>query len=95
MRRYGNFNKRFRKWAYNRVLGKQHLNDSNGACPMKKSWINRVMFLLMGTLISSLLFLVVISVTYNSFYRQSVLGSNNGIADNWATSVDGRLNTIY
>ena len=95
MRRVGKIIKRLWGLVYNKVLGKQHLNDSNGVCPMKKSWINRVMFLLMGTLISSLLFLVVISVTYNSFYRQSVLGSNNGIAANWATSVDGRLNTIY
>ncbi|MBR6307075.1 MAG: histidine kinase [Lachnospiraceae bacterium] len=62
---------------------------------MKKSWINRVMVLLAGTLITSLLFLAVITVTYNSFYRQNVLGVNNGIAANWASSVDSRLNTIY
>ena len=62
---------------------------------MKKSWINRVMTLLVGTLISSILFLGVITVTYNSFYRQNVLGVNNGIAANWASSIDSRLNTIY
>ncbi len=62
---------------------------------MKRSWIKRVVALLVGTLVSSLLFLVVIMVTYNSFYAQSILGVNNGISANWASTVDGRLNTIY
>ena len=99
MKRVAEIIKRLRLWVYNKIVGEcadgTDSDNPKGVTQMKKSWISRVMFLLGGTLITSLLFLAVISVTYSSFYKQSVLGTNNGIAANWATSVDSRLNTIY
>ena len=62
---------------------------------MKNSLIKRTAILITGILITSLLFFVVVSATYDTFYRQSVLKDNIRIASNWTASIDNRLNNLY
>ena len=62
---------------------------------MKNSWIKKVVILLTSLMLSSILFFVVISVTYYSFFRKNILELNGNICTTWTASVDNRLNTIY
>ncbi len=62
---------------------------------MKNSWIKKVVILLTSLMLSSILFFVVISVTYYSFFRKNILDVNGNICTTWTASVDNRLNTIY
>ncbi|MBO5526643.1 MAG: histidine kinase [Erysipelotrichaceae bacterium] len=62
---------------------------------MEKSLIRKMLILISGILISSLLFFIVISATYDSFYRQTVIKDKSQIASAWASSIDNRLNSIY
>ena len=62
---------------------------------MKNSFIRKVAILLAGVLITSLLFFVAMSVTYKTFYEQSVLSVAEKISYSWASDIDRRLNTIY
>ncbi len=67
----------------------------NESKPMEKSLIRKMLILISGILISSLLFFIVISATYDSFYRQTVIKDKSQIASAWASSIDNRLNSIY
>ena len=67
----------------------------NEGKPMEKSLIRKMLILISGILISSLLFFIVISATYDSFYRQTVIKDKSQIASAWASSIDNRLNSIY
>ncbi len=62
---------------------------------MEKSLIRKMLILISGILISSLLFFIVISATYDSFYRQTVIKDKSQIASNWTSSIDNRLDSIY
>ena len=62
---------------------------------MEKSLIRKMLILISGILISSLLFFIVISATYDSFYRQTVIKDKSQIASAWASYIDNRLNSIY
>ncbi|MBR4462001.1 MAG: histidine kinase [Erysipelotrichaceae bacterium] len=62
---------------------------------MKNSFIRKVAILLAGVLITSLLFFVAMSVTYKTFYEQSVLNVAEKISYSWASDIDRRLYTIY
>ena len=62
---------------------------------MEKSLIRKMLILISGILISSLLFFIVISATYDSFYRQTVIKDKSQIASAWASSIDNRLNSVY
>ena len=61
---------------------------------MEKSLIRKMLILISGILISSLLFFIVISATYDSFYRQTVIKDKSQIASAWASSIDNRLNSM-
>lgn len=62
---------------------------------MKNSLIRRTVILITGILITSLLFFIMVSITYDSFHRQSILKDNIRIATNWTASIDSRLNNLY
>ncbi len=62
---------------------------------MKNSFIRKVAILLAGVLITSLLFFMAISLTYKTFYEQSVLNVTEKISSNWSGDIDRRLNTLY
>ena len=62
---------------------------------MEKSLIRKMLILISGIMISSLLFFIVISLTYDTFYRQTLIKDNSRIASNWTSSIDNRLNTVY
>ncbi len=62
---------------------------------MEKSLIRRMLLLIGGILVSSLLFFTAISLTYGSFYRRTLLADNGRIATGWSSSIDNRLNAIY
>ena len=62
---------------------------------MKNSLIKRTAILITGILITSLLFFIMVSITYDSFHRQSVLKDNIRIATNWTASIDNRLSNLY
>ncbi|MBR6003142.1 MAG: hypothetical protein IK068_00300 [Lachnospiraceae bacterium] len=62
---------------------------------MKKSWIKKVIFLLMCVLLTSILFFVIITISYYAVYKQRILEVNNEMASSWTSSADSRLNTVY
>jgi nitrogen fixation/metabolism regulation signal transduction histidine kinase len=62
---------------------------------MKNSFIRKVAILLAGVLITSLLFFMAMSLTYKTFYEQSVLNVTERISSNWSGDIDRRLNTLY
>ncbi|MBQ1523455.1 MAG: histidine kinase [Erysipelotrichaceae bacterium] len=62
---------------------------------MKNSWVKKVTALLAGILLTSVLFFVVISVSYKGLYEQSVLSVSNTYSSRWTASIDNRLNTMY
>ena len=62
---------------------------------MKKSWIKKVIFLLMCVLLTSILFFAIITISYYAVYKQRLLEVNNEMASSWTTSTDSRLNTVY
>ena len=62
---------------------------------MKNSLIKRTAILITGILVTSLLFFIMVSATYDTFHRQSVLKDNIRIATNWTASIDNRLSNLY
>ena len=62
---------------------------------MKDSLIKKTLLLISGIMITSILFFITISITYDTFYKQSTIKDNTRIASNWTSSIDNRLNTIY
>ena len=62
---------------------------------MKNSWVKKVTVLLAGILLTSVLFFVVISISYKAMYENSVLSVNKTYASQWTASIDNRLNTMY
>ena len=62
---------------------------------MKNSLIRKTVLLISGIMITSLLFFVVTSVMYDSFYKQTIIKDDQKIASNWTSSIDSRLNTLY
>lgn len=62
---------------------------------MKKSFIRKIAILLASVLVTSLLFFIAMSLTYKSFYEESVLGVAEKISYSWSSDIDRRLNTIY
>lgn len=62
---------------------------------MKNSWVKKVTALLAGILLTSVLFFVVISISYKAMYENSVLSVNNTYSSQWTASIDNRLNTMY
>ena len=62
---------------------------------MGNSLIKKAIILLASVLITSLSFFAVISITYNNFYIQSVLSTNENISSRWTADIDARLNNIY
>ncbi|MBQ6333913.1 MAG: histidine kinase [Erysipelotrichaceae bacterium] len=59
------------------------------------SFIRKVIILLSGVLVTSLLFFIAMSSTYNTFYQQSILSSVDSVSTNWTNEIDRRLNAIY
>ena len=62
---------------------------------MNKSLIRKMLVLIGGIMVSSLLFFIVISSLYDTFYKQTLINDSSRIASNWTSSIDSRLNTIY
>ena len=62
---------------------------------MQNSFIRKVAILLTGVLITSVLFFVAMSFTYNAFYEQTILGVAKNVSGSWTSDIDRRLNTIY
>ncbi len=62
---------------------------------MEKSLIRKMLLLISGIMISSLLFFAAVSLTYDTFYRQTLIKDNSRVASNWTSSIDNRLNAAY
>ncbi len=62
---------------------------------MEKSLIRKMLLLISGIMISSLLFFTAVSLTYDTFYRQTLIKDNSRVASNWTSSIDNRLNAVY
>lgn len=62
---------------------------------MNKSWINRVLILLISILVSSVLFFLVTFFTYRNILGQTILNSNNSIVEQWTHNTDSRLYSMY
>ncbi len=62
---------------------------------MKNSLIRKILLLISGIMITSILFFVTISAMYDTFYKETIVKDNSKIASNWTSSIDSRLNTLY
>ena len=62
---------------------------------MENSLIRKILLLIGGILVSSLMFFIAVTSTYDSFYKQNFIKDNSVIASSWSSSIDSRLNTIY
>lgn len=62
---------------------------------MKNSLIRKMLLLISGIMITSILFFVTISAMYDTFYKETIVKDNSKIASNWTSSIDSRLNTLY
>ncbi|MBQ2685119.1 MAG: histidine kinase [Erysipelotrichaceae bacterium] len=62
---------------------------------MKNSWRRVVIILLSSILVTSVLFFVVMTISYNNVYMKTVLSNNEHIASSWSSAIDTRLNTVY
>ncbi|MCR4634438.1 MAG: hypothetical protein K5648_09970, partial [Erysipelotrichaceae bacterium] len=62
---------------------------------MEKSLIRKMLLLISGIMISSLLFFAAVSLTYDTFFRQTLIKDNSRIATSWTSSIDNRLNAVY
>ena len=62
---------------------------------MRSSFIRKVAILLLGVLITSLLFFAGMAFTYDRFYDQSVINVADNVSSSWTNDIDRRLNTIY
>ena len=62
---------------------------------MKNSLIRKMLLLISGIMITSILFFITISAMYDTFYKETIVKDNSKIASNWTSSIDSRLNTLY
>ena len=62
---------------------------------MKNSLIRKILLLISGIMITSIMFFVTISAMYDTFYKETIVKDNSKIASNWTSSIDSRLNTLY
>ncbi len=62
---------------------------------MKNSLIRKILLLISGIMITSILFFITISAMYDTFYKETIVKDNSKIASNWTSSIDNRLNTLY
>ncbi|MBR2669703.1 MAG: histidine kinase [Solobacterium sp.] len=62
---------------------------------MKQSLIRKAIILTVSILITSILFFVVTTLTYNSFYVQTILNANENLSARWTSDIDRRLDNIY
>ena len=49
----------------------------------------------MCVLLTSILFFVIITISYYAVYKQRLLEVNNEMASSWTSTTDSRLNTVY
>ena len=57
--------------------------------------MRKLLILIAGITVTSLIFFIVTTITYDSFYRETILKDNSRIAINWTVSIDNRLNALY
>ena len=62
---------------------------------MDNSFIKKVVYLLVGILVTSLLFFAGISLTYDSFLKQNIVEICDSTSKRWTASIDRRLDAQY
>ncbi len=62
---------------------------------MDNSFIKKVVYLLIGILVTSLLFFAGISLTYDSFLKQNIVEICDSTSKRWTASIDRRLDAQY
>ena len=62
---------------------------------MDNSFIKKVVYLLIGILVTSLLFFAGISLTYDSFFKQNIVEICDSTSKRWTASIDRRLDAQY
>lgn len=62
---------------------------------MDNSFIKKAIYLLVGILVTSILFFAGISLTYDSFFKQNVIEACESTSKRWTASIDRRLDAEY